>query len=113
MDCQPQLSRPRTAGLWLRTRPAQATDLQPQRDDGRQTRTMEEYPRFDLSGRTALVTAAGRGLGRAISLALADAGADVVLGLRDATSHADLGNTIEGMGRRCLAVQMDMSDLRQ
>ncbi len=44
-------------------------------------------------GKAALVTGAGRGLGRAISLALADAGADVALGLRDATS--DSGVTAE------------------
>jgi NAD(P)-dependent dehydrogenase (short-subunit alcohol dehydrogenase family) len=72
---------------------------------------MDEYPSFDLQGKTALVTAAGRGLGRAISVGLAHAGADVVLGLRQATSHADLVDTIEGLGRRCLAVQMDMTDL--
>ena len=44
---------------------------------------MTEYPRFDLSGQVALVTGAARGLGRAISLALAQAGSDVALGLVD------------------------------
>ena len=42
-----------------------------------------QLPSFSLAGKTALVTGAGRGLGRSIALALADAGADVALGLRD------------------------------
>ena len=46
------------------------------------------FPSFDLSGRVALVTGAARGMGEAIALALAHAGADVVLGLRDASSGA-------------------------
>src|SRR6266702_8413653 len=69
-----------------------------------------EYPQFGLSGRVALVTGAARGLGRAISLALAHAGADVALGLRDV--RADLGLAaaeIRTMGRKALPLQMDMS----
>lgn len=68
---------------------------------------------FDLGGRKALVTGAGRGLGRAIALALADAGADVALGLRDAASGGDLVSEIEAKGRRALALQMDVLDLKQ
>ena len=47
---------------------------------------MEALPKFHLEGKIALVTAAGRGLGRAIALAMAEAGADVALGLRDRKS---------------------------
>src|SRR6516162_9481856 len=75
--------------------------------------TMTEFPRFELNGQVALVTAAGRGLGRAISLALAHAGADVALGLRDVNSGGDLVREIESMGRRVLPLQMDMTQLDQ
>ncbi len=51
---------------------------------------MEKFPRFDLTGQVALVTGAARGLGRSIALAIANAGADVVLGLRDESSGQGL-----------------------
>ena len=73
---------------------------------------MEDYPRFDLGGRVALVTGASRGLGRAISLALANAGADVALGLHDVSGESPAGE-IEAMGRRALPLQMNMLDLGQ
>jgi len=72
---------------------------------------MSELPNFDLHGKTALVTGAGRGLGRSIALALANAGADVALGLRDAETGAGVASEIEGMGRRALPLQMDVSKL--
>ena len=74
---------------------------------------MAEYPSFRLDGQTALVTGAARGLGRAIALALAEAGADVALGLRVATDAEDLSAEIEAMGRRSLRVQMDLLELGQ
>lgn len=74
---------------------------------------MSNLPSFDLSGRTALVTGAARGLGRATALALAAAGADVALGLRDASADAGLVAEIEAMGRRALPLQMDVLDLAQ
>ena len=74
---------------------------------------MADFPRFDLDGRVALVTGASRGLGRAISLALANAGADVALGLRDVHADGGLAGEIEALGRRALAVQMDVRDLAQ
>ncbi|MGO9404989.1 MAG: SDR family NAD(P)-dependent oxidoreductase [Terriglobales bacterium] len=70
-----------------------------------------DLPRFDLTGDVALVTGAARGLGRAIALALAHAGADVALGLRDVTTGAELAKEIEAAGRRALRLQMDMTRL--
>ncbi len=72
-----------------------------------------EYPQFGLSGRVALVTGAARGLGRAISLALANAGADVALGLRDIKADCGLAAEIRGMGKRALGLQMDMRSMEQ
>jgi NAD(P)-dependent dehydrogenase (short-subunit alcohol dehydrogenase family) len=71
------------------------------------------FPSFDLTGRTALVTGAARGLGRAISLALANAGADVALGLLDPASAEDLEAEIRTMGRRSLRLAMDVRRLDQ
>jgi NAD(P)-dependent dehydrogenase (short-subunit alcohol dehydrogenase family) len=70
---------------------------------------MSNHRGFDLSGNVALVTGAARGLGRAISVALAQAGADVALGLRDVTTAADLVAEIQAMGRRALPLQMDIT----
>lgn len=72
-----------------------------------------DYPNFSLNGQVALVTGAGRGLGRACALALAHAGADIALGLREVSTAADLAAEIEALGRRVLRLQMDMTRLDQ
>jgi len=69
----------------------------------------DEFPRFDLTGQVALVTGAARGLGRAIALALAHAGADVALGLRAADTCGDVVREMDAMGRHALPLQMDMT----
>ncbi|MCU1298223.1 MAG: 3-oxoacyl-[acyl-carrier protein] reductase [Acidobacteriaceae bacterium] len=74
---------------------------------------MNDFPRFDLKRQVALVTGAARGLGRAISLALANAGADVALGFRDVKTGQDLVGEIEAMGRKALPLQMDMTRMDQ
>lgn len=64
----------------------------------------------DLTGRIALVTGASRGIGRAIAVALATAGANVAVNFRHrATEAADVVATIHAMGRRAIAVPADVS----
>src|SRR3979411_1515615 len=74
---------------------------------------MNGFPRFDLTGQVALATGAARGLGRAISLALAHAGAHIALGLRDAKADGNLAREIEGLGREGLTLQMDISKMEE
>ncbi len=74
---------------------------------------MNQFPQFDLTGQVALVTGAARGLGRAISLALAHSGADVALGLRDLNTSGELAREIRTMGRKALPLQMDVLHLDQ
>jgi NAD(P)-dependent dehydrogenase (short-subunit alcohol dehydrogenase family) len=71
------------------------------------------FPSFELTDQVALVTGAARGLGQAIALALANAGADVALGLRDRNAGGDVEAQIKSMGRRVLPLQMDMTQLDQ
>ena len=73
--------------------------------------TETDYPQFGLHGKIALVTGAARGLGRAIALALANAGADVALALRDVHEDAGITAEIRRMGRKALPLQMDVSKM--
>ena len=64
--------------------------------------------KFDLSGKVAIVTGGGRDLGRAISLGLAAAGADVTLCGRKVESCEDAATEIRAMGRRALPLACHM-----
>lgn len=67
-----------------------------------------------LKGQIALVTGASRGLGKAIAIALAQAGADVAVNYRERAAAAEeVAAEIRGIGRRALIVQADVSDARQ
>jgi NAD(P)-dependent dehydrogenase (short-subunit alcohol dehydrogenase family) len=64
-----------------------------------------------VPGKIALVTGAARGIGRACALALAEAGADIALGLKNIQADSGLVKEIEAMGRKALPLQMDVSKL--
>src|SRR3984957_2678231 len=67
--------------------------------------------RFSLIGKNAVATGGSRGLGAAIALGLAEAGADVLLTYRERHDEAAaIVHKIEAMGRRALAVAMDVTD---
>lgn len=63
---------------------------------------------FSLQGRTALITGATRGIGQSLALALAEAGADVVLVQRD-ESNASTKQLIEKLGRKATIYTADLA----
>lgn len=67
----------------------------------------------ELAGKVAVVTGAGRNIGRAIALALADAGASVVVNARSNKAEADkVVSEIEGAGGKAVAVVGDVADAK-
>jgi len=66
--------------------------------------------RFNLHGKTAVVTGASSGLGVAIALGLAANGADLVIGARRVEKLSKTQEAVEALGRQCLAVQTDVTD---
>jgi gluconate 5-dehydrogenase len=63
---------------------------------------------FDLSGQTAIITGAGKGLGQQFARALAKAGADLAITSRQPGKLKDFQNEIEGLGRKVLALELDV-----
>jgi NAD(P)-dependent dehydrogenase (short-subunit alcohol dehydrogenase family) len=72
-----------------------------------------EQPSFSLTGQVALVTGSSKGIGKACALALAQAGTDMILGLRDKAGGQELARQIREMGRQVLPVQMDISRMQE
>ena len=64
----------------------------------------------DLTGKTALVTGASRGIGRAIAVGLARAGADVALSARDEALLGEVQGEVEAVGRRAVVLPADVTD---
>jgi NAD(P)-dependent dehydrogenase (short-subunit alcohol dehydrogenase family) len=64
---------------------------------------------FDLTGRNAFVTGASRGIGRAIAVAFADAGADVALVARSADGLAETAAAVEAVGRKACVLATDVT----
>lgn len=71
---------------------------------------MSVLNRFRLDGRVAVVTGASSGLGAAFATAVAEAGADVVLGARRAELLEAVRTAVEGLGRRAVAVRTDVAE---
>ena len=66
--------------------------------------------RFRVTGRVAVITGAGRGIGAATAVALAQAGADVVISARTEDQLATVAREVEAAGRRAVVVPADLSD---
>ena len=74
---------------------------------------MSIISRFDLTGSVAVITGGGRGIGRAIALAYAEAGADVVLAARTLGDVEAVAQEVRLLGRRALALSCDVNDSEQ
>lgn len=66
---------------------------------------------MSLENRVALITGAGRGIGKAVAICLAKAGADIIFTNRNKNFSDQTQSAIEAIGRRCLAFQVDVADL--
>lgn len=64
---------------------------------------------IDLAGRTAIVTGGGRGIGKSICLALARAGADIVVAELNAPTAKSTAEEVQALGRKCLALPTDVT----
>jgi len=67
--------------------------------------------RFAMTDKVAIVTGAGRGIGAASAVALAEAGADVLVSARTEDQLQVVASAIEAVGRRAVVVPADLSDL--
>lgn len=73
---------------------------------------MHTLKMYNLEGRVALVTGGGHGIGRHLSIGLAEAGADVVVVGRKLAPLQEVADVIETIGRRAWMLQADLSDMK-
>jgi NAD(P)-dependent dehydrogenase (short-subunit alcohol dehydrogenase family) len=71
---------------------------------------MSVLDKLRLNGKVAIMTGAGRGLGRVMALALAEAGADLVAAARTQAQIDETAEMVRARGRRCLAVSTDVTN---
>jgi len=64
---------------------------------------------INLDGKVAVITGAGKGIGRAVAIALADAGADLVLASRTASQLEETADEVRSKGRRALPIPTDVT----
>lgn len=74
---------------------------------------MSILDQFRLDGQVAVVTGGGRGIGRAIALALAEAGADVAVAARRTGEIEAVADEVRALGRKAAAITTDMMDMDQ
>ncbi len=75
-----------------------------------------DYSSFELTGKVAIVTGASQGIGRAIAIGLASAGANLVLAKHPEGRHDEIKEVqseIEALGRKAVIVLTDVSDVKQ
>ena len=74
---------------------------------------MTDFSPFSLNNRVAVVTGAGKGIGRGITLALGQAGADVCISSRTRADLESLAEEVQALGRRCVICPVDVTDTTQ
>lgn len=70
-------------------------------------------PSFELSGKTAIITGAGRGIGRALAIGLAEAGADVAILSRTEEDLNEVAGIIRSLGRKAFPIVTDVTSRKQ
>ena len=68
---------------------------------------------FKLDGQVAVVTGGGRGIGEAIALGMAEAGADIVVAARRTEEIEAIADKVRALGRKALAITTDMMEIEQ